>query len=130
MKGWFYNPKLKEVSEELKAKIELKAKDLIDLKLKKEHIKKRNPHNDFNYITEIYYKWVGKRFYLCSKYACPSPRAISPSFESKFVRLEHIGDNKFQLFFMRHTGQWINLHQGISLEKAFKSISEDPYFTP
>ena len=130
MKGWFYDPKPKDVPEEIRAEIESKARNLIEFKLKKEHIKGKNPTNDYNYIADIYFKWIGNRFYLCSKYNCPSPRAISPSFESKFARLECISNNKFQLFFMRHTGQWINLYQDISLEKAFKAIMEDPYFRP
>src|SRR3989338_3694756 len=105
MKGWFYSPKPKEVPEKLKLEIELKAKNLIECELKR-YIKGRNQNSDYNYIADIYYKWVGRRFYLCSKYNCPSQRAISPSFESKFARLEYIGNNEFQLFFMRHTGQW------------------------
>ena len=130
MRGWFYNPKPKEVPEELKLEIERKAADLIDLELKKKHLKGKPKNNDWNYIADIYYKWIGRKFYLCSKYNCPSPKAISPSFESKFARIEYIGNNKFQLFFMRHTGQWIKLHQDISLEKAFKAIREEPYFRP
>ena len=130
MKSWFYNPKPKSVPEELKLKIELKAKNLIELELKKKYIKGKNPNNDYNYIADIYYKWIGYRFYLCSKYNCPSPNAISPSFESKFARLKFIGNDKFQLFFMRYTGEWINLHQDVSFEKAFKAIKEEPYFTP
>src|SRR3989344_2169468 len=129
IKGWFYNPKPKDVPEEIKEEIESRSKNLI-VELKKEHIKGKNPKNDYNYIVDIYFKWIGNRFYLCSKYNCPSPRAISPSFESKFARIEYIGNNKFQLFFMRHTGQWIKLHQDISLEKAFKAIREEPYFRP
>ena len=130
MKGWFYSPKPKEVPEKLKLEIELKAKTLIESELKKKHIKGKQKNNDWNYIADIYYKWVGSRFYLCSKYNCPSPQALSPSFESKFARLEYIDDSKFQLFFMRHTGQWIKLHEDISLEKAFKALREDPWFTP
>lgn len=130
MKGWFYNPKSKDVHEDLRTEIEHKARNIIDSELKKKYIKGKNPNNDYNYIADIYYKWIGNRFYLCSKYNCPSRRAISPSFESKFARLEYIGFDKFQLFFMRHTGQWIKLHQDISLEKAFKAIREEPSFMP
>ncbi len=130
MKCWVYDPKPKEVIPELKLKIERKAQDLIDSELKKKHLNGKPKNNDFNYIADIYFKWIGNRFYLCSKYNCPSPNAISPSFESKFARLEYIGGNKFQLFFMRHTGQWIKLYEDISLEEAFKAIRENPWFTP
>ncbi len=130
MKNWYYGSKPMSIPDELKKEIELKSKNLIEDELKKKHIKRKNPNNDYNYIVDIYYRWIGKRFYLCSKYNCPSPRAISPSFESKFARLEYTGNNKFQLFFIRHTGEWINLYQDISLEEAFEAIRKDPYFTP
>ncbi len=128
MRGWIYSPK--DVPEKLRLEIEAKARNLIDFELKKKYIKGKNPNNDYNYIVDIYYKWIGKRFYLCSKYNCPSPRSILPSFESKFARLEYIGNNEFQLFFMRYTGEWINLYQDISLEKVFKMIKDEPYFEP
>ena len=130
MKGWFYNPKPASVPENIRIEIEIKAKSLIEGDLKKKHIKGKNPDNDFNYIADIYYRWIGKRFYLCSKYNCPPPNTISLSFESRFARLEYIGDDKFQLFFMMHTEEWINLYQDVSLEEAFKAIKEDPYFMP
>ncbi len=129
MKGWIYDPKPVKISDELKKKIELKAGNIIN-ELKKEHIKGKNSNNDYNYIVDIYFKWVRNRFYLCSKYNCPSSSAIFPSFESKFARLEYYGDNNFQLFYLRHTGEWINLYQNITLEKVFKKIIEDPCFIP
>ena len=130
---WVYDPKPKKVPEELKMEIEAKA-DKIIAKLKNEHIKKPPKKPKFNYITSIYYKWIGKRFYFCSKYNCP-PDAISPSFESRFARLEYIGNRfdkgyKFQLFFMRHTGQWIMFLQDKSLDECLKSIEKDPWFVP
>lgn len=130
MKIWMYRPKPQTLPEKLKHELERRARKLIDSTLEKKHIMKKRPNNDNNYIADIYHKWIGKRFYLCSKYNCPSPNAISPSFESRFARLEYHGDNKFQLSFMRYTGSWVTLYQDISLEKSFKAIEEEPYFTP
>lgn len=130
MKVWMYCPKPQTLPEKLKHGIEMRARRLIDSDLKEKHIIKKKPKNDNNYIVDIYYKWIGKRFYLCAKYLCPHPRALFPSFESRFARLEYHGDNKFQLSFMRYTGSWVTLYQDISLEKSFKAIKEEPYFTP
>ncbi|MBI5072591.1 hypothetical protein HZA99_02115 [Candidatus Woesearchaeota archaeon] len=133
-KVWAYSPKAQVVSGEMKSKIERMADNLIT-ELKKQHLKGKPKKNDWNYIADIYYTWVGRRFYLCSKYNCPSPDALSPSFELTFARLEYTGNkyrdnNPFQLFFMRHTGQWVKLHEDISLNEAFKALKEDPWFTP
>lgn len=129
VKVWVYDPKPHKVPKDMAATIESYAKILI-AELKPKYVKDKKPKHDFNYIADIYFKWHGNRFYLCSKYNCPPPRAISPSFESKFARLEYIGDGQFQLFFMRYTGQWIKLEEGITLKEAFEVIRKAPYFTP
>lgn len=130
---WAYSLKAQKVPEGLKKEIEIKS-DKIIAELKKKYIKKPPKNPKFNYIADIYYRWIQRRFYFCSKYNCP-PDAISESFENKFARLEYTGKNfngkdKFQLFFMRHTGQWIKLLEDKSLDSGLKSIEEDPWFAP
>ena len=134
MRTWVYDPKPQKVSDELKKEIETKADKIISI-LKEKHIKKPPKGYKYNYIVDIYYRWIGKRFYFCSKFNCPGPNAISPSFESKFARLQYTANkysekDKFQLFFMRHTGQWIKLLEDETLNKCFESIENDPWFVP
>jgi hypothetical protein len=58
-----------------------------------------------NYLTNITLKWHGSTLFLVSVYACPGPNALSPNFESRFARLKPIGASRFDLDFMRYTGQ-------------------------
>ena len=44
--------------------------------------------------------------------------------------MELVGDDKFNLSFMRHTGQWVQLFAGIPLEECLKAIQDDPWFEP
>jgi len=55
---------------------------------------------------------------------------ISPTFETKFARMEYVGNNRFALSFMRHTEQWIELYDSLSVDECLKAIQDDPWFQP
>ncbi len=110
--------------------VEAKVQELIDKKLKPRHVKPPPEDANFNYITDIKLQWHGSTLFLASVYACPGPNAISPSFESRFARLRPAGPGRFDLSFMRHTGQWVELFLGQTLEECLQEISDDPWFTP
>src|SRR5208337_151591 len=83
-----------------------------------------------NYITDIGAKWYRNYFYFFSIYACPGPNALSPTFESKFARMERLGDGKFALYFKRHTGEWVGIYDSLSVDECMKAIQDDPWFVP
>jgi hypothetical protein len=112
------------------AMLKEKADRLIDDVMKPEHVKPAPTNNDFNYIADIYSKWYRNYFYFCATYNCPSPNAISPSFETKYARMEYIAVNRFNLAFIRHTEQWFEVAQDISMDECLTMITEDPIFTP
>ena len=43
----------------------------------------------------------------------------------KFARLEYVCDNNFKLAYMRHTEQWFEIYDGLSLEKCLEVIEND-----
>ena len=61
-------------------------------------------------------------------FACPGPNALSPSFESRLARLRHAGGGRFDLAFMRHTGQWVELYEWLTVEECLDAIRDDPWF--
>ena len=83
-----------------------------------------------DYIIDIYSKWYRIYFYFCAKYACPGPNAILPFFETKFARLEYIGNERFNLSYMRHTGQWWEIYTELSLDESLDAIRDEPHFLP
>ena len=107
-----------------------KAHDLIENVLKPKHIQPPPKGHQLNYLVDITTKWLGSKCYFVSIYACPGPNALSPTFEAKFARLEHIGGGKFNLAFMRHTGKWVELFTGLPLDECLKAVAEDPWFVP
>ena len=130
-KRWVYNPPKPpkaKVPDEIKCALEKKATELIESILKPEHIKSPPEDNTFNYIVDIYSKWYRNYFYFIAKYNCPSPHAISPSFEAKFARMEYIDNEHFNLSYMRHTEQWWEIHSDMSINDCLKAIREEPHF--
>jgi hypothetical protein len=119
-----------QVPEEIKRQVEEKAEDLVQVVLKPEHIKPPPEDEKFNYILDIYTKWHRSYFYFCARYRCPGLNRISEFFERRFARLEYVGNERFNLSYMRHTGQWIELFTGISLNDCLEEIRTDPLYFP
>ena len=126
------SPKQKksQVPESIKRSLSKKADELIKEVLNPKHIKPPPTDNDFNYLVEMYSRWRQNYFYFCAKYNCPGPNSISPSFETKFARMEYVGNERFNLSYMRHTEQWFEIYQRISMEECLRIIAEEPDFIP
>ncbi|MDD5698934.1 MAG: hypothetical protein PHH77_10000 [Victivallaceae bacterium] len=122
-------PKAK-VPGTVKREVEDRATKIIEGILKPKHIKPPSDNNTFNYIVDIYSKWHQNYFYFIAKYSCPGPNAVSPFFESKFARMRYIGNERFNLSYMRHTEQWFEIYSNLSVDECLKAITEDPHFLP
>jgi hypothetical protein len=129
---WNIRPAKKSVSvtASIKAQVETEAKALIEHVLIPKYVLPPTNDEQSNYITDIGAKWYRNYFYFFSIYTCPSPNALSPSFESKFARLEYLGNAKFALYFMRHTGEWVGIYDALSVDECMKAIQDDPWFVP
>ena len=132
-KTWMIRPAKKpksSVPDALKREVETKASDLLANVLKPKYVRPPQEDEQFNYIIDIGTKWYRHFFYFFSAYACPSPNALSPTFEEKFARMEYIGDAKFALYFMRHTGEWVGIYDALSVDESMKAIQDDSWFVP
>ena len=114
----------------LKAEADTKARDLIETVLKPMHVQPPPKGHLLNYVTDITTKWLGSKCYFVSVYACPGPHAISPTFEAKFARMEHLGHGRFALYFMRHTGEWVGIYDSLSADECMNAIRDGPWFVP
>src|SRR5947207_570357 len=115
--------------EALKMEVTTRANELIDTVLKPKYIQPPPENPQFNYIVDIYGKWYHSAFYFCTTYCCPGPNAISPSFESKFARMQYAGKDRFHLSFMRHNGEWVELYTDQTVDECLTAIKDDPWFT-
>ncbi|MCY4329224.1 MAG: hypothetical protein OXC48_03960 [Endozoicomonadaceae bacterium] len=129
-KLWVLNLPKPKASPSVKSALQEKADKFIDNVLKPKHLKPAPTDNNFNYLSEIFSKWNRNYFYICGKYNCPGPRAISPSFETKFARMEYTHGGKYNLSYMRHTGRWFEICQNIDEDECLKLIANDSLFIP
>lgn len=121
-----YKPK---VPEDIKAELDAKAKELIYKVLIPKYIKPPPKKPQFNYPTDIWTKWHRSFFYFTSTWASPGPHRIAATFESPFARLEYVGDRRFNLAYLRHTGKWWEIHKELSISQCLKLISDGGPFT-
>jgi hypothetical protein len=132
-KMWIYNPprpSKPQVPDAIKTDLEARANELVEGVLKPAHIRPPSPDERFNYIVDIYTKWYRNYFYFSAKYCCPGPTALLPFFEAKFARLEYIGNDRFNLSYMRHTGQWWEIDTDLSVHECLTAIKDEPHFLP
>jgi hypothetical protein len=132
-KIWVYAPtKVKGFKVPDPAKVNIKARgdDFIETFLKLHCIQPPSKKPKFNYLVDIYSKWHGHYFYFCGKYACPGPNAISPFFDLGFARLEYIKNDFFNVSYHRHTGQWWQIENDLTLDECFKAIRNNPLLQP
>ena len=133
-KMWVYSPPKRSkprVPESTKAEVATRARELAETVLKPKHVLPPPEPAQFNYIVDIFTKWYRHYFYFCAKYACPGPYALEPFFEAKFARMEYLGtNNRFDLSFLRYTGEWIKLYPNLSLDECLAAIKDEPWFLP
>jgi hypothetical protein len=115
------------IDQATKQNVEQKANEQIE-KLKHKFIRKISPPHQGNYVIDVYGKWYRCWYFFCSTYRCPGPNALSPTFESRFARIEYRGAGRFDLSFMRHTGEWVMAYPSLTLEQCLSMIDEDSFF--
>lgn len=131
-KRWDYSPAKSakpKVADDFKQRVQQKFDELIETDFKPNYIKPP-PDHDFNYLVDIFGKWYRNYFYICGTYNCPSPRAIAPSFEAKFCRFEYIGGDRFNVAYMRHTGQFWEIMQDLALEECLQEAKTNSLLHP
>ena len=82
-----------------------------------------------NYITDIGAKWHRNYFSFVSTYSCPSPNALSPTFESKFTDGTPRWRQVCPLFHAAH-GESVGISDSLSVDECMKAIQDDPWFVP
>ena len=55
-------------------------------------------------------------------------RTTKQTFETKFARMEYVGNERFNLSYMRHTQKWWEIYQELTITECLKLIVEEPHF--
>jgi len=132
-RNWLFGPSRTpkpKVPELVKIEVKQVCDELVESVLKPRNIDPDTKEERFNYIVDIFTKWYRNNFYFCAKYHSPGPNAIEPFFETKFARMAYVGEDQFNLSYMRHTTKWWEVYPDMSLYECIEAIRDDPLFTP
>ena len=130
-KAWvFSTPKAAKapLSDTIKADLDAKATKLVEDVLKPRYVTPPPKKATFNYVTDVWIKWIGSTLYFGATFACPGPTAIYPSFETRFARMEHVGGGRFALSYMRHNDKWFSLFPNLTVDECLDAIEHDLHF--
>lgn len=85
---------------------------------------------EFNYPIDIFGDWRAGRYRFLQRYRSDSPNRIRDEFDAPFARLDFMAPDRFDIYWMRHTGQWWRLHRDVTLEQALRLMIDDGHLHP
>jgi hypothetical protein len=84
----------------------------------------------FNYPIDIRGEWRAGRYRFIERFRSGMEENAGAEFDAPFTRLDHMGPDRFDIYWMRHTGQWWPLFHGLTLAESLRSIEEDGHLHP
>ena len=89
------------------------------------------PTEAFNYPIGIFGKWHGGKYRFIQRFRSDRPEnKLDPEFDSPFARIEFVSEDRFDLSYFRHTGQWWTVYRGVSLAEALSLLETEGIFHP
>ena len=116
-----------KITETEKERVEAQCQAFID-KMKPRWV--QPPDDTWGYVSDVYGKWYRSYYYFCATYRYNAPEAIQPEREVKHARLEYAGPGKFHMAYFRHTGQWWQVFDDLTLEECLEQVEKNEIFWP
>jgi hypothetical protein len=85
---------------------------------------------EFNYVVDIRGAWAGGRYRFIQRYRSGMADNLGEEFDAPFARIDHIGPDRFDIYWMRHTGKWWRLYTGVTLAEALHILETDGILHP
>lgn len=85
---------------------------------------------EFNYPIAITGKWRGDKYSFIQRYRSGFTDNAGEEFDSAFARLDHVSGDRFDLMWLRHTGQWWPFRTGITLVEALRLMETEGLVQP
>jgi hypothetical protein len=85
---------------------------------------------EWNYPIDIRGSWAAGRYRFMQRFRSGMDRNRGEEFDIPFARIDYMGPNQFDIYWMRHTGQWWQLHRGVSLAEALRILETDKVLHP
>lgn len=113
----------------VKREVNNSMKPLIE-KLKEKSLKPIPEPHERNHLINIYGKWYRNFYYIYQTFKCPPEGYNKEKFDMGLVRMRYVGDEKFDLAYFRHTGEWWDLpsSNNLTITEAINAIETEPWF--
>ena len=85
---------------------------------------------EWNYVVDIFGSWAAGRYRFMQRYRSGMEHNRGEEFDSPFARLDRVGRDRFDVYWMRHTGKWWQLYIGASLGEALHILETDNVLHP
>jgi hypothetical protein len=85
---------------------------------------------EWNYVVDIRGSWVGGRYRFMQRYRSGMEHNRGEEFDAPFVRIDRMGRDRFDIYWMRHTGKWWRLHGDVTLVEALQILETDGVLHP
>ncbi|NKL07027.1 hypothetical protein [Rhizobium leguminosarum] len=85
---------------------------------------------EWNYVIDIRGSWAGNRYRFMQRYRSGFEDNRGEEFDAPFARIDRMGPDLFDIYWMRHTGKWWRLHSGVTLAEALRILEADGVLHP
>lgn len=85
---------------------------------------------EWNYVVDIRGAWAGGRYRFMQRYRSGMEHNRGEEFDAPFARIDRMGRDRFDIYWMRHTGKWWRLYTGVTLVKALRILETDGILHP
>ena len=76
----------------------------------------------WNYAIDIHGAYAGGRYRFIVRYRSGFEHNTGQEFDSPFARIDRMGPDNFDVHWMRHTGTWWPLREGLTLAEALREV--------
>ena len=81
-------------------------------------------------MIDIRGAWAAGRYRFIQRYRSGWPENLGEEFDAPFARIDRMGRDRFDIYWMRHTGKWWRLYAGVTLVEALRILDTDELLYP
>jgi hypothetical protein len=85
---------------------------------------------EWNYVIDIHGAWTAGRYRFMQRYRSGMAHNRGEEFDAPFARIDRMGRDRFDIYWMRHTGKWWRLYAGVTLAEALRILETDGVLHP
>ena len=84
----------------------------------------------WNYVIDIHGAWAAGRYRFMQRYRSGMEYNRGEEFDAPFARIDRMGPDRFDIYWMRHTCKWWRLHTGVTLVEVLQILETDGVLHP